>query len=76
MTSQKQGSPSLAYIISVLSIALYCAGFLRIEFELNDYKKRIEALEYKNTVSGVATKAPSSDPAVSRLIRHVPGTLN
>ncbi|CAH3195779.1 unnamed protein product [Porites evermanni] len=45
MTSQKQSFPSFASIFSVVSIIFYCAGFLRIELELNEQKKRIQALE-------------------------------
>ena len=45
MTSQKQKLPSCASILSVLSIVFYCAGFLRIELELNEQKKRIQALK-------------------------------
>ena len=45
MTAQKQKLPSFASILSVLSIVFYCAGFLRIKLELNEQKKRINALE-------------------------------
>ena len=45
MASQKQSLPSFASILSVLSIVFYCAGFLRVELELNEQKKRISALE-------------------------------
>ena len=45
MISQKQKLPSFASILSVLSIVFYCAGFLRIELELKEQKKRIQALE-------------------------------
>ena len=45
MATQKQSAPSFATILSVLSIGFYCAGFLRIELELNEQKKRINALE-------------------------------
>ena len=45
MASQKQSLPSFASILSVLSIVFYCAGFLRVELELNEQKKRINALE-------------------------------
>ena len=45
MTSQKQKLPSFASILSVLSIVFYGAGFLRIKFELNEQKKRIQTLE-------------------------------
>ena len=45
MATQKQCAPSFATILSVLSIGFYCAGFLRVEVELNEQKKRINALE-------------------------------
>ena len=45
MASQKQSLPSFATILSVLSIVFYCAGFLRVELELNKQEKRINALE-------------------------------
>lgn len=46
MTIQKQSAcPSFAFIISVLSVLLYCVGFFRIEVELNEQKKKINALE-------------------------------
>lgn len=45
MATQKQCAPSFATILSVLSIGFYCAGFLRVELELNKQKKRINALE-------------------------------
>ena len=46
MASQKQSLPSsFASILSVLPIVFYCAGFLRVELELNEQKKRIRALE-------------------------------
>ena len=37
--------PSFPSILSVLSIVFYCAGFLRVELDLNEQKKRINALE-------------------------------
>ena len=45
MASQKRKLPSFASIVSVLSIVFYCAGFLRVELELNEQKKRINDLE-------------------------------
>ena len=60
MTAQKQSLPSFASILSVLSIVFYCAGFLRVELELNAQKKRI------NTLESVAETKPSS---------HVPDLL-
>ena len=57
--------PSFASIISVLSIVFYCAGFLRIELELHEHRKRINALE-----SLVEAKPPSNDP---HIIKNAPG---
>ena len=45
MTAQKQKLPSFTSILSVLSIVFYCVGFLRVELELIEQKKRINALE-------------------------------
>ena len=45
MAIQKQCAPSFTTILSVLSVGFYCAGFLRVELELNEQKKRINALE-------------------------------
>ena len=45
MITQKQSLPSFSSFLSVLSIFFYCAGFLRVELELNEQKKRINALE-------------------------------
>ena len=55
MTVRKQNFPSFASIISVISIILFCLGFLRVEVELNDQKKRLNALE-----NVADTKASSS----------------
>ena len=46
MTAQKeQKKPSFPLILSVLSIVFYCAGFLRVELDLSEQKKRMQALE-------------------------------
>ena len=45
MVNQKQSLPSFSSFLSVLSILFYCAGFLRVELELNEQNKRINALE-------------------------------
>ncbi|XP_068753339.1 uncharacterized protein [Montipora capricornis] len=45
MTSQKQSLPSFTSIVSIMSIVFCCAGFLRVEFELCEHKKRIIAIE-------------------------------
>jgi len=59
--------PSFASIISVLSIAFYCAGFLRVELELHEQKKRINALE-----SVAEGKSPSNYADV-KIIKNTPG---
>ena len=71
MTSQqKQSSPY--YIISVLSIALCFAVFLRTEFELMEHRKRIEALE--DSKAAVKTKAsPTLEPTLSTITEHIAG---
>ena len=67
MIIQKQSMPSFASIISVLSIVFYCAGFLRVELELHEQKKRINALE-----SVAETKSPSNE-ADMKIIKNAPG---
>ena len=68
MAVQKQSMPSFASIISVLSIVFYCAGFLRVELELHEQKKRINALESVTTED----KSPSND-ADMKIIKNAPG---
>ena len=70
MITQRQGLPSFATIISVVSIVLYCAGFLRVELELKDQKKRINALE--DVAEGEA-KLPHDDSNRMKLIKDTPG---
>ena len=67
MVVQKQSLPSFASIISVLSIVFYCAGFLRVELELNEQKKRLNALE-----SVTEAKTPSND-ADLKIIKNAAG---
>ena len=59
MAVQKQSLPSFATIISVLSIVFYCVGFIRVELELIQHKKRLNDLE-----SFAQTKPPSKDSDV------------
>ena len=66
MAVQKQNMPSFASIISVLSIVVYCAGFLRVELELHEQKKRINALE-----SVSEAKLLSNDPDM-KIIKSAP----
>ena len=68
MSSQKQHLPSLATTISALGILLYCIGFLRIELELNNQRKRLNALE-----NNPETKPPSSDSNVVKIIKDARG---
>ena len=61
MVTQKQSQfPSFASVLSVLSIVFYCAGFLRVELELNEQKKRINALEN----NGQTEPRPSFEPSL------------
>ena len=68
MTSPKQHLPSFATTISALGILLYCIGFLRVELELNNQKKRLNALE-----NNPKTKPPSSDPNIVNIIKDARG---
>jgi len=70
MTAQKQGCPSFAAIVSVLPIIFYCAGFLRVELELNEQKKRINVLE-----SVTKTKPLTNEPSLIKTTRNVPGKI-
>ena len=66
MATQKQYTPSFATILSVLSIVFYCAGFLRVEVELNEQKKRINALE-----NVAETGPPSSEVHPDAIITNI-----
>jgi len=68
MTAQKQRCFSFASIVSVLSIILYCTGFLRVELELNEQKQRIKALE-----SVAETKPLTNEPNLPKTTKNVPG---
>ena len=59
MASQKQNLPSFASVVSVLSIVFNCVGFLRVELELNEQKKRINDLE--NNQENKSTDVPNRD---------------
>ena len=68
MASQKKSLPSFASIISVLTIVLYGAGFLRVEFsELNEQRKRICALE------NIEETEPSDAPNINKIVRNAGG---
>ena len=69
MAVQKKSKLSFASIVSVLSTGLYCAGFLRIELELHEQKKRINALE-----SVAEAKSPRNNAGM-KIIKNAPGTL-
>ena len=68
MTSQKQHFPSFATTVYALGILLYCIGFLRIELELKNQKKRLNALENKPE-----TKPPSSNLNVVKINKDARG---
>ena len=64
MSVQKQNMPSSASIISVLSIVFYCAGLLKVELELHEQKRRLNALE------SVAEATSSSNDADIRITKN------
>ena len=68
MTCQKQHLPSFATTISALGILLYCVGFLRVELELNNQKKRLNALE-----NNQETKPQYSDSNIVKIIKDARG---
>ena len=57
MSVQKQNLPSFSSFVSILSIVLCCAGFLRVELELGKYNSRIMTLETREE-----SKQEASDP--------------
>ena len=65
-TGQKQCTSSFTTIPSVLSTVFYCAGFLRVEVELNEQKKRINALE-----NVAETGPPSSEVHPDAIITNI-----
>ena len=70
MAAQESRSlPSFASIISVLSIVFYCVGFIRVELELNQHKKRLNDLE------SVAETEPTSNDPDKKFISNAPGKL-
>ena len=71
MASQKVTLSSFASILSVLSIVFYCAGFLRVESELNEQKKRINALE--NMKETKSSDAPNN---LDKLTKDTSGKFN
>ena len=71
MASQKVTLPSFASILSVLSIVFSCAGFLRVELELNEQKKRINALE--NMKETKSSDAPNN---LDKLTKDTSGKFN
>ena len=69
MATQKQCTPSFTTILSVLSIVFYCAGFLRVEVELNEQKKRINALE-NVAETGPPSSEVHSDAIITNISQH------
>ena len=71
MAAQKQRMPSFVSILCVGSFVFYCAGFLRVELELHEQKKRIKALE-----NNAETKPQSSrDPNLVKTQHSLSGKL-
>ncbi|XP_068673420.1 uncharacterized protein [Montipora foliosa] len=69
MAAQKS-CPSFTSVISVLSIALYCGGFLRVELQLNKQNKRIDALETDSQVT-----PRESGPDIGKISENSPELL-
>ena len=67
VASQKQKLSSFTSILSVLSIVFYCAGFLRVELQLNEQRKRINALE------NIGETNPLDVPNLHKLTKSVAG---
>ena len=70
MTTQKQSFPSFASIISVVSIVFYCAGFLRVEFQLSEHQGKINALE-----EATQTPPTTSGQSFTEAAKNFPGKL-
>ena len=65
MAFQKQKLPSFTSILSVLPIVFYCGSLLRVELELNEQKKRINALE------NLEKSKPADVPNLQKLTKSV-----
>ena len=71
MAAHNQRMPSFVSILSVVSFVFYCAGFLRVELELHEQKKRINALE-----NNAASKPqPSMEPNPEKAQHSLSGKL-
>ena len=69
MTSQNLSLPSFTSIVSIImSIVFCCAGFLRVEFELREHKKRIIAIEGVEEV-----QPPTSRSNFAQATNNFPG---
>ena len=71
MAAQKQRMPSFVSILCVGSFVFYFAGFLRVELELHEQKKRINALE-NNAASKLQ---PSMEPNPVKTQHSLSGKL-
>ena len=71
--------PSFPPIRSVLSIVFYCAGFLRVELELDKQKKRINGLEsiedtkLRASILDLVTKSKEITPGkfLTKILRNI-----
>ena len=66
MAVQKQSLPSIASIISALSVVFCCVGFIRVELEMK-LKERISALK------SAAEGKPKLNDADVKIINNAPG---
>ena len=75
MSVQKQNLPSFSTFISILSVVLCCAGFLRVELELGKYNSRIMTLETREKSKQEVSDpghilSPNYGPSIGELFEH------
>ncbi len=66
---------SAGTIISIVSVLLYCAGFLRVEIKLNEHEKRISEMEELLKVKIPATVTPSKQDLTTSLAGKFVSTI-
>ena len=71
MAAQTQRMPAFVSILCVGSFVFYCTGFLRVELELHEQKKRINALEN----NAESKPQPSMEPILVKTQHSLSGKL-
>ena len=67
-SSTRPTSVSPVAIFSLVAVALYCAGFVRVELKFHDQDKRIEALEAILALNGYSQQFASSQDKEGELL--------